>query len=111
MSALEDDLDTQLRAAGAPAYERQYLFAKAAMGRRWAADFCWPERHIIAEVDGGTYSGGRHTRGAGFEGDCEKLNAAAQLGYRVLRFTGKHVRSGYALTQIEALLNQEAPSD
>ncbi len=55
--------------------------------RKWRADFAIPGAKILIEVDGGVFSGGRHTRGAGFIKDQEKLNAAACLGYRVLRFT------------------------
>jgi len=59
---------------------------------------------LAVEVDGGTWTGGRHTRGAGFEADCEKLNAAVIAGFRVLRFTGAMVRSGAALATIETAL-------
>ena len=55
--------------------------------REWSADFAIPSRLLIIEIDGGIFSGGRHTRGAGFLADCEKLNAAAMLGYRVLRYS------------------------
>jgi very-short-patch-repair endonuclease len=54
--------------------------------RKWRADFSIPSEMLLIEIDGGAWSGGRHTRGAGFIGDMEKLNAAACLGYRVLRF-------------------------
>ena len=39
------------------------------------------------EIEGGTWSGGRHTRGAGYEADCIKYNIATLKGWRVLRFT------------------------
>lgn len=55
--------------------------------RKWRADFSLPGAMILIEIDGGVFSGGRHTRGAGFIKDQEKLNAAARLGYRVLRYT------------------------
>jgi very-short-patch-repair endonuclease len=55
--------------------------------RKWRADFAMPGAKILIEIDGGVWSGGRHTRGSGFIGDMEKLNAAACLGYRVLRYT------------------------
>jgi hypothetical protein len=42
---------------------------------------------VALEVEGGAWSGGRHTRGAGFLGDMEKYNAAAILGWCVLRCT------------------------
>lgn len=61
---------------------------------------------IAVEVEGGTWSGGRHTRGDGFEKDCEKYNTAALAGWRVLRFTGAQVQSGIAITVIEGAFNQ-----
>jgi len=53
--------------------------------RRWRFDYCWPGSKIALELDGGTWTRGRHTRGAGYRGDCEKLNAAASLGFIVYR--------------------------
>ena len=69
--------------------------------RKWRFDFAWPDRFIAAEVEGAEFANGRHTRGSGFTADCEKYNAAAQLGWRVFRFTGGMVRDGRAF----ALLN------
>ena len=59
--------------------------------RKWRADFALPSYKVLIEIDGGIWSGGRHTRGAGFIGDMEKLNEAAILGWRVLRFQPKDV--------------------
>jgi very-short-patch-repair endonuclease len=75
-----------------------------APGRKWRFDFAWPERKLAVEVEGGTWSGGRHTRGDGFERDCEKYNAAALLGWTVLRFTTAMVDDGRALETIERAL-------
>jgi len=55
--------------------------------RKWAFDFCWPESMVVLEVEGGAWSGGRHTRGSGFIKDMEKYNAATMLGWRILRCT------------------------
>ena len=55
--------------------------------RRWRFDYAWPAYLVALEVEGGGWSGGRHTRGAGFLGDMAKYNAAAILGWRVLRCT------------------------
>lgn len=66
-------------------------------GRRHKFDFAWPGRKIAVEVEGGTYSNGRHTRGKGYEGDCEKYNEAARLGWQVYRFTGGMVKDGRML--------------
>ena len=66
-------------------YYREYQFAPP---RKWRFDFAWEADKVAVELEGGAWSGGRHTRGAGFEDDCEKYNEATRLGWRVLRFTG-----------------------
>ena len=98
MSALSDSLARQLVAAGL-AFEREVRFHPV---RRWRFDFLLGR--VAVEVDGGTWAGGRHTRGAGFEKDAEKLNEAALLGFVVLRFTGAMVRDGRALEAISRAL-------
>ena len=55
--------------------------------RKWKFDFAWPRVKVAVEIEGGAFSKGRHTRGKGFEGDCEKYNAALDAGWRVYRFT------------------------
>ena len=65
-----------------PPLEREYKFSAA---RRWRADYCHTEGRIIIELEGGIYSAGRHVRAEGYRADCEKYNAAAMLGYTVLR--------------------------
>jgi len=64
---------------------REYKFA-ASIGRKFRFDFAWPSAKVAAECDGGQYAfrGGRHATDA----DREKLNYAAVLGWRVLRFSG-----------------------
>ena len=74
------------------------------IGRRWRFDFAWPAIRLAVEVDGGTWASGRHTRGAGYEADCEKLNEAVLRDWRVLRVTTKQVDSGEALAWIERAL-------
>ena len=71
--------------------------------RKWRADLCWPNDwpKLIVEIEGGAWTQGRHTRGAGFIADMEKYNEAAIMGYRLLRFTPAQVKSGEALTVIE----------
>ena len=56
-------------------------------GRRWRIDFAIVDLKIGIEIEGGVFSGGRHTRGAGFVADIEKYNSAATLGWVILRFT------------------------
>ena len=55
--------------------------------RRWRFDFALIDYKLAIEVEGGVWTKGRHTRPTGFIKDMEKYNAAAALGWRVLRFT------------------------
>lgn len=94
-------LETQIRAVGLPPPVTEYRFHPE---RRWRADFAWPEKKLLVEVDGAVYTRGRHTRGKGFENDCEKTNTATLMGFRVLRFSTGQVTSGMAIDMlIEAL--------
>ena len=97
-SDLELEFLSQVRLAGLPEPEREYRFHPT---RRWKFDFCWPSKMVAVELEGGTWTGGRHTRPVGFEKDCEKYNEAAIMGWKVLRFTANMVRSGEALTKTE----------
>lgn len=91
----------QLRGMQITGWESQYRFHEA---RRWRFDFAFPASMVALEIDGGIWSGGRHTRGLGFSKDVEKLNEATLLGWRVLRATGDHVMSGKALQWVERAL-------
>jgi very-short-patch-repair endonuclease len=101
MSALEEALMQQIRALKLDGFVREFTPIK---GRRWRVDFAHAEKRIAVEVEGGTWSGGRHTRGKGFEQDCEKYAALTLDGWRVLRVTGKHIKSGEAVAWIERAL-------
>lgn len=103
---LADTLYAQLRIAGCALPKREYRFCQT---RRWRFDLAYPHLGLGIEVDGGVHTmatsdQGRHTRGSGFEKDCAKLNAAAMLGWRVLRFTSKMVRTQEAVTLVRLAL-------
>jgi very-short-patch-repair endonuclease len=101
-SALEMEMRFQLAAVKfLVGMEEEYVFHPE---RKWRFDFAWPGKRIALEVEGGTFSGGRHTRGVGYEGDCEKYSEAALLGWKVFRVTGKQVQSGQALAWVEKAL-------
>lgn len=55
--------------------------------RRWRFDFAIPKYKIAIEIDGGVWNYGRHNRATGYLADMEKFNAAATLGWLVLKFT------------------------
>jgi hypothetical protein len=59
--------------------------------RRWRFDLAWPEYRLALEIEGGLWVGGRHNSPQGFFRDLEKYNAAAVLGWRILRVTPKAV--------------------
>lgn len=63
---------------------REYRFHAS---RRWRFDYALPAHKIALEVEGGVWTGGRHTRAKGFMGDMEKYNTATVMGWRVLRTT------------------------
>jgi very-short-patch-repair endonuclease len=80
---------------------------KPFLDRKNKIDFAYLRLKIAIEVEGGTWSGGRHTRGAGFENDCRKYNRLTLEGWRVFRFTADMVNSGEAIQVIEQVLRGE----
>lgn len=70
--------------AGVPRPELEFRFHPKCM---WRFDCAWPKFKLALEVDGGAWIAGRHNSGAGFTADLEKVNAAAILGWRIMRFT------------------------
>jgi very-short-patch-repair endonuclease len=80
--------------AYADQYERPLTEHPIVIGRKFRADFAFPESMLMIEVDGGQYLkrtnakgqtsvGGRHNTDA----DRDKLNHAAANGWRVMRFS------------------------
>lgn len=84
-------------------FEREYRFSPP---RKWKFDFViLPiERKIAVEVEGGTWSGGRHVRGKTYALDLEKYNAASKAGWVVLRYTTDMVKSGAAEKDLREFL-------
>jgi len=99
---LEELFALHLRASGITGYVRELKFGP---NRQFRFDFAWENEGLAVEVEGGTWSGGRHVTGKGFESDCEKYNLACLLGWRVLRFTGKQVKSGIAIDFVQNILS------
>lgn len=96
-SQLENTLLFQIRASRLPEPVREFRFDSS---RRWRSDFAWPANKLLVEVEGGHWNNGRHTRGSGFEADCEKYSEAALAGWKVVRVTSSHIKSGEALEWI-----------
>jgi hypothetical protein len=101
-SDLERTFDTYWRMIGGPVLLSEYRFSAEAVGgpgkdlrarlaaaglRDWRFDRAHLASKVAIELDGGTWTNGRHSRGAGFSEDCRKINSAQLLGWRVFRFT------------------------
>ena len=92
--------------------ERQWRFDFALGGTfmhdpQYQQDVVWEPEKIAVEVQGGTWIGGRHTSGAGYERDAEKFNEAAIIGWRILFVTPAMVEDGRALQVIERALGRK----
>lgn len=77
--------------------ERECVFTTE---RAWRFDFAFPYKLIAVEIEGGIWKGGAHTRGKHFESDCQKYNAAAKLGWRVLRYSTEMALRGDAIYDV-----------
>lgn len=84
-----------------PAFELEFRFTPP---RRWRFDLAFPSVLWALEIEGGVWTRGRHTRGAGYTNDIRKYNAAALLGWRILRVTTEMIRNGEAFTLLDAWL-------
>lgn len=69
--------------------------------RKWRFDFAviCDYTKIAFEIEGGTWSGGRHVHPIGFAKDCEKYNMAVSMGWQVYRLTPAMVTEDY-LTEL-----------
>ena len=74
---------------GLPKHTEEHIFHPE---RKWRMDYAWPECKIALEVHGATYSQGRHTRGAGFAGDREKMNEAQLHGWLVIEVATDNIK-------------------
>lgn len=92
-----EQLHQHIIGSGLPDPEREWRFHET---RKWRFDYAYPEKKIAMEVEGGVFTGGRHTFGGGFEKDAEKYNSAALMGWLVLRFTPAMIRRGMAIDMI-----------
>ena len=81
---------------------REYRFHPV---RRWRFDYAVPSAKVALEVEGGVWTGGRHTRGQGFLGDMEKYNTATLMGWKVLRTTPKELNTAATVKMLAAALN------
>lgn len=101
VSKAEESLALQIRAVKLPEPVREHRFHAV---RRWRFDFAYPAQKLAIEVEGGVWSGGRHTRGSGFVKDMEKYNTALMDGWRVYRCTPDMIKKGIVVADLSILL-------
>lgn len=73
--------------------------------RKWRYDYAIPQHKIAIEVEGGVWTEGRHIRPKGFVEDMDKYNAAAVMGWRVLRITPNTLLNTATLEMIRQAIN------
>lgn len=73
--------------------------------RKWRFDFLFDWADLVVEIEGGVFSGGRHTRPVGFSNDCLKYNRVVVEGYVVMRFTTEQVMTGQAQAMLKDFID------
>jgi len=97
-SILENLMATQIRQAGLPKPQREFV---AIPGRRYRWDFAWTDQKLLLEINGSTFCVGGHSTGVGLDRDYEKSSLAAVHGWFTMSFSGKQVKSGLALKLLQ----------
>ena len=100
--------DRLCRVVALPVPVPEYLFA-AHLGRKWRFDWAWVTERVALEVEGGSHTGGRHTRHDGFVGDMEKYNTAQLEGWIVLRVIQATLQSVVTMDLIRRALARRRP--
>lgn len=98
--ANERYVSTILRSLEGAPYEVEYKFHPI---RRWRFDMAWPEIMIALEIEGKG-----HANFNRYQGDLEKYNAAAELGWRVFRISYKQIWS-HDISVLETLVSIVGP--
>ncbi len=75
--------------------------------RKWRFDYAIVREKIAIEVEGGVFTGGRHTRPLGFLKDMEKYNQATLMGWRVFRVTPDTLFSSETLEMLQQAIDYD----
>jgi len=73
--------------------------------RKWRIDYYLPEFGLAIEVEGGSFSQGRHVRGVGFRHDIEKYNEITAAGLSLIRVTYSTLNKKETFDLIERCIN------
>ena len=76
----------------------EHRFAHA---RRFRFDFANPSWLLAIEIQGGIWTGGRHSRGGKAQlAEMQKMNLAAIFRWHVMYFSPQQINSGIAIAQV-----------
>lgn len=78
--------------------------------RKWRFDCALVDAKIAIEVEGGAFTEGRHTRGAGYVNDLKKYNEATIYGWRLLRYTPQQIKNGAWAEDVKVALGVSGSS-
>lgn len=105
-NAVEMKFAKQLKDAGVTGFQQNVRFIP---GRRFEADFYWPDLRVCVEIDGGLFlPKGGHNGGVGGLRDRERDILAALNGIVTYRVASQHVNSNFAIESILELLELRA---
>lgn len=94
---------------GIPRPVLEYRFHKI---RKWRVDLAWPEQKLAVEIEGGAFTGGRHTNSInGFLGDIEKYNALAFEHWFLLRTIPEDIKTGDAAVMVYEYFKKKFPGE
>lgn len=84
-------------------FEKEFMFHPE---RQWRFDYAYPDQKIAIEIEGlvQPWRKSRHTQNEGYKEDCIKYNAAAELGWRVFRFTQDMTEQVYPIDLLKRVL-------
>ena len=96
-SEIEETFKIQIDQLHLAPYEREYAFDET---RGWQFDFAWPAQRVAVEIEGYAHRGSEKR----FREDTAKYNAAACLGWTLLRFTRRAINDWSAAEYVKAAL-------
>lgn len=85
-------------------FELEFLFASPE--RRWRADIAFPRVRVAIEIDGGTWTLGRHNRPGSVLKDMEKGNGYAARGWLVFHTPWEWIEDGEKVRGLKAAICQ-----
>ncbi|MEF0183702.1 hypothetical protein PXZ69_17480 [Acinetobacter baumannii] len=82
-------------------YEKKFQFKST---KHWRFDFHLIEHHILVEIAGGPWSGGRKGKLKNKAWSLDRYDVAEEMGYKIERFHPDSILSGYVINWIKSEL-------